>query len=228
MHRILQDFEENDRQVLDRLVDGELSDLERKELLSALDDEPSGWRRCALAFLEGQSWESDLKAFRHEPPPAVSRAARLKPWQYLPVALAMAASLVIAFVGGIALQGGFSSGSANTQLAQQGAAKQSDVAIRSDDSKTPTDPVTWKTFKLGTPDGQQVDIQALVGSSRDPSWLLNSGSAIPADVMAQLEQHGYRVEREKELWPSQLQDGSRLVVPVEQVQLHYVGSPAYQ
>src|SRR4029079_18429784 len=193
------------------------------------DDEPSGWRRCALAFLEGQSWETDLKTFRDEPSPAVTRAARLKPWHYLPMTLAMAASLIIAFLGGIALQGGFARDSADTQLAQQNSTNRKPTLMTSGNSATaPAEALAWKTFKFGTPDGQEIDIQALDGSTHDPSWLLNSGSAIPADVLAQLEQRGYRVEREKELWPSQLQDGSRLVVPVEQVQLRYIGSPSYQ
>src|SRR5690349_18552203 len=67
MHRIIQDFADDDSRVLDRLVDGELSELERQELLSALDDEPAGWRRCALAFLEAQTWGADLKSFRDQP-----------------------------------------------------------------------------------------------------------------------------------------------------------------
>ena len=41
----------------DRLVDGELSEEERRELLAGLDNEPGGWRRCALAFLEAQCWK---------------------------------------------------------------------------------------------------------------------------------------------------------------------------
>ena len=44
----------------DRLVDDELSEEERRELLGRLDDEPSGWRRCALAFLEAQCWRQAL------------------------------------------------------------------------------------------------------------------------------------------------------------------------
>ena len=44
----------------DRLVDGELSAEEYRTLLAALDDEPGGWRRCALAFLEAQSLGREL------------------------------------------------------------------------------------------------------------------------------------------------------------------------
>ena len=44
----------------DRLVDEELSEEERRELLGQLDDEPGGWRRCAIAFLEAQCWRQAL------------------------------------------------------------------------------------------------------------------------------------------------------------------------
>src|SRR4051812_37389368 len=52
----------NDDILLDRLVDDELSADERRALLESLDSRPQGWRRCALAFLEAQSWRSDLGA----------------------------------------------------------------------------------------------------------------------------------------------------------------------
>ena len=44
----------------DRLADDELSEEERRELLGRLDDEPGGWRRVALAFLESQCWKQSL------------------------------------------------------------------------------------------------------------------------------------------------------------------------
>ncbi len=51
----------SDPRRLDKLADGELNEAERRELLLRLDDEPDGWRRCALAFLEAQSWGREMK-----------------------------------------------------------------------------------------------------------------------------------------------------------------------
>ena len=46
---------------LDLLVDGELSEAERRELLQHMDEEPEGWRRCpALAFLEAHAGSRNL------------------------------------------------------------------------------------------------------------------------------------------------------------------------
>lgn len=60
MNRIVEEFRRDDERILDKLVDGELTETDRKVLLSALDDEPGAWRRCALAFLEAQTWRGDF------------------------------------------------------------------------------------------------------------------------------------------------------------------------
>ena len=50
-----------DELLIERLVDGELSDEEREDLLYRLDEKIDGWRFCALSFLEAQSFRSALK-----------------------------------------------------------------------------------------------------------------------------------------------------------------------
>jgi anti-sigma factor RsiW len=52
---------EDDR-LIDLLVDGELETSRRRELLERLDTQPDGWRRCAMAFLEDQSWGEALRS----------------------------------------------------------------------------------------------------------------------------------------------------------------------
>ena len=61
----MSDFDDNTRpaspaQQFDLLVDGELSEADRRALLLQLEHEPDGWRRCALAFLEAQCWRAEL------------------------------------------------------------------------------------------------------------------------------------------------------------------------
>jgi hypothetical protein len=64
-----------DPQILDRLVDGELGESERREVLQTLERQPDGWRQCALAFLEAQSWGDALTHFvRHPEESSASRA----------------------------------------------------------------------------------------------------------------------------------------------------------
>ena len=95
---------------MDRLVDGELTPAEYRELLANLDDEPGGWRRCALAFLEAQALQREMESLRDEAvdgsasrpqdsiPPAKAVAGRSTP--FVPMLLAMAASFLVAFALG--------------------------------------------------------------------------------------------------------------------------------
>lgn len=62
----MNDLHDNDDVLLDRLVDGELSADERRRLLASLDDRPDGWRRCALAFLDAQSWRGEMRRIVRE------------------------------------------------------------------------------------------------------------------------------------------------------------------
>ncbi len=55
--------ESNDRvseTELERLVEGQLSDREYRRVVEQLGQEPDGWRRCCLAFLEHQALRADL------------------------------------------------------------------------------------------------------------------------------------------------------------------------
>jgi hypothetical protein len=56
-----------DPQVFDRLVDGELAETERRDVLQTLERQPDGWRQCALAFLEAQTWGQTLVAYVRKP-----------------------------------------------------------------------------------------------------------------------------------------------------------------
>jgi len=89
--------------LIDRLVDGELADEERGELLSRFDQSADGWRTVALAFLEAQSWRQALHAPREsktltEPPlPALARPRRQRSLLWL--ATCVAAALLAFGVG---------------------------------------------------------------------------------------------------------------------------------
>ncbi|MEX2114553.1 MAG: hypothetical protein WD845_15265 [Pirellulales bacterium] len=104
---IIEEFRQDESRVLDRLVDGELSQADRRTLLASLDDEPGGWRRCALAFLEAQSWRWQLAQVASGPLVAQAAAAVKRPDSALRggvgsrsfwgACLAIAGSLLVAF-----------------------------------------------------------------------------------------------------------------------------------
>ena len=83
----------NDRR-LDLLVDGELDENDRRELLCGLDDEPDGWRRSRDGVSPRQTWKQVLgtmvgAAAESEEKPAPRRppggsGTRKWPWPWRP------------------------------------------------------------------------------------------------------------------------------------------------
>jgi anti-sigma factor RsiW len=120
--------------MIDRLVDGELSAVEYRSLVAALDRHPGEdagnaslvpdvWRRVALAFLEAQALRQELGEFVHAPPSsalavagatqAIRQPASGRKWGTL---LAVAASFLLAFGLGVMLPGWLRWGTARGDL----------------------------------------------------------------------------------------------------------------
>jgi hypothetical protein len=57
-------------------------------------------------------------------------------------------------------------------------------------------------------------------------FLERQAPAISADVRRQLERSGYRLDEERKFIPFELKDGRQVVVPVDRVQVTYVGRGA--
>jgi hypothetical protein len=75
MNSIIQQTNDDSRRI-DALVDGELGDGERIELLRRLEQSPDGWRMLAGAFLEAQAWRAALKKPAAETMRQATRAAQ--------------------------------------------------------------------------------------------------------------------------------------------------------
>ena len=114
MNRIVEEFRRDDERILDKLVDGELTEADRKVLLSALDDEPGAWRRCALAFLEAQTWRGDFtQLLAGSALSSIEKAVGLKPGDSKP-APAPVAPASAAFHAGAVGQSGVSHAAASS------------------------------------------------------------------------------------------------------------------
>jgi hypothetical protein len=228
---------------LDLLVDGELDEQRRGELLARLENVPGGWRRCALAFLEAQSWTADLRAIRQESQ-AAAQASR-RGWQVrrgpsrLTSVLAMAASFLIALGLGAYFRGFWSRPGTTADLTQIAgslpAVRQSGAAVppASADTAGPVSPEVWQTVALPVADGaggttESMPLPARVVDHFDPQWLDSLPPAMPREVISALRASGHEVQQQRQLVPLPLQDGRRLVVPVDQVEVRCVGNSAYQ
>jgi anti-sigma factor RsiW len=99
MNKPLETF---DTRLLDALVDGELNDQERADLLRRCDRSPESWRQLAHTFLEAQAWHQAL-AFPVEKPaesPMPVSAVR-SPMRRLAWISAWAVSALLAFSLGL-------------------------------------------------------------------------------------------------------------------------------
>ena len=104
----MDDYYLNDEVMLDRVVDGELSPEHRRAFLAAIEHAEDGWRRCALAFLEAQSWRSEFNQLVGSPqqaPPALpEKKVRKRTRQSGMVRhVLLVASLLLAFFAGLAI-----------------------------------------------------------------------------------------------------------------------------
>jgi hypothetical protein len=227
----------------DRLVDGELSETQRRELLAGLDHEPGGWRRCALAFIEAQCWRQEFGAIANNATPTattprVSVVRRAHWLGRVGAPLAIAASLLVAVWAGTLLQqarnvgpagpagsgmiGNVADNSANRQL----------VAMPNVAAPTPFPAGPWQIVNVSSPAGTKdanmsFELPAVESNNLDPQWLQNMPSAIPDNVMQAFNRSGHNVQQHRELVPVRLNDGRRMIVPVDNVDIHYTGNKSY-
>jgi len=207
---------------VDRLVDGCLGETERRELILRLDDEPDGWRRCALAFLEDQAWRSAL-ALPVATPKVVEVPAdaprRARPaWLRLSVAASMlAATFAVGFATGGAMRG-----TRQPLVARSDRPKVQPPAPEASDA--PVREVGWIDVVDGSngesPPGR---VPILSGPGLDERWLRDQPPSVPDYVRAQWERQGYQVEERRRLVSLDLDDGRRVAIPVDEVNLEFVG-----
>ncbi|HUE72313.1 MAG TPA: hypothetical protein VMP01_15620 [Pirellulaceae bacterium] len=226
----------------DRLVDGELTAVEYQALLKTLEEKPALWRPCALAFLEAQAWRSEMGAIRRgqemagAPQPAAAPAGRA--WRrWLPL-LAVAASFVVAFVGGLAVQRHLDRRGGDAPLAtgpvhppRDMLAKPSPAAARDLPSRG-QESVSLGNIRLVVDGGQgnqpqHIDIPVYDGSQMGAEWLTQDRPVLTDDVVESLARRGRKVERQIEYLPLPLDDKRQIVVPVEQIQITPVSRRSY-
>jgi len=232
-----------DDERFDLLADGELPEPERRRLLSELDHVPGGWRRCALALLEAQSWKEGLRSIRPESP-AQSRGARPIGRTGFPGArfgtlVAMAASFTIALGVGVTFQDvwrpGSELGPSPVEIAG-GPQQPEPSAPKAVEPEMPTAPSApddaWRLVSVPVgmgPDGtESIQVPARPRDRIDEQWMDRFAPTIPAELLEALKRQGRELRWSRQLVPFRMEDGQQLVVPLEQVELHYVGNPVYQ
>lgn len=281
-------------ELLDRLVDGELTPQERRELLRRLEGEPQGWRRCALAFLEAQALEEELPGLLGEalaglsgstapsaapaeakspqvPQPQPARrekAGGLK--RQIPSALAVAASLLAAlWLGSMWSPWHDRAADRPVDVATGGGARESAAsrADRSGESARPSESLPgrglaglgqgspgglsfplpgsgyrrsapsaqgpWEAVTLAVDGGREaadhsIQLPARRRDRLDEQWLDSLPGAMPSSVVDALRHSGHEVRQQRQVLPLRMQDGRKLLVPIDDVEVKYRGTRGFQ
>jgi hypothetical protein len=207
-----------DRQI-DRLVDGELPEAERRVLLARLDREreSDGWRRCALAFLEAQAWGEALRppgaGASATAPTVLTVAAAIAPEgdaghkRALPGAgrrLAIAAGLLAAFATGWVVRGERAGAPVTRASPSPSGGGPGAVAVETDAATARDTP------------GPSAGVVRAAAPTPPPDPLVR-----------RLEHGGYQVQRRRRVVSMETRDGRNWSVPVSEMLIQYVGDRTY-
>lgn len=204
-----------DQRLLDRLVDGELSEEEQRDVLRHMDGEAGSWRRLALAFVEGQSLGRDFRELlgnRSRPQtPSLAAAPPSRVWTSANI---MLAACCVGLISGVLLTW--------RQMHPDGSREGVSVVQQAPALESRPQVVRVST---GGPGQSDVEVPLVNVSEVNPDWL-NSRSGIPADVREALLESGQEFEESRRLIPFQLEDGRWGVIPVDEVR--FVDRPEFQ
>ena len=224
----------------DGLVDGALSTAEYHALLSSLEDEPGGWRRCALAFLEAQAWRKEFAAIRRVEEDGAPRAKTDQPVElpegkrgalgsFSPL-LAAAACALLAFGLGLVTRNSFDSAE---PLPTRFAGQNSGSGVeRPPPPTTGLDPrlepeIAAMEFVLAGDGNETVVVPVIEGGSPGSETLVETEPAIPDSVLRSLRLKGHDIRRQQEFIPVATGDGRHVIFPVEQYRINPVSTRSY-
>ena len=243
------DLEPSIQALIDRMIDGEMSPEQLRTCIQRLDSTPDGWRRCALAFLEAQSWgeafrnldqsprdrDLALAAFTEPPPVSRARVVRRGPAR---TALAAGIALIAFSLGwmGHGLRVRSEPATAPVERASSSLVVHAVRASGPTSSKTlepgaiaglPVNRVPTvrevARLRFGPGDQTAAEIPILAGPGISRRWLLEQPPPVSEHDQALWQRRGYHLEQRRRLVSVPLADGRRAAVPIDHVQVRYVG-----
>lgn len=213
-------FEGEEARLIDRLVDGELAEDQRRALLLHLEAHPEGWRRCALAFLEAQTWREALGPLTaaavapvRNVPDSESDVRKTIPWRRLRRWTAIAAGLLAAF----ALGWGMPTLPSPLQGTHETHEGEKPIPIVHKEPVVPEEP---------PPEAPRTVPVAVASQAPPPPAPVEVPQRLES-LVKHWEQRGYRAELQRRMVSVVLKDGRRVEVPVQEVRLSYVGGRTY-
>ncbi len=221
---------------IDRLVDGELSETERRELLLRFDARGDSWRRLALAFIEIQVWGLEFKAMRSAAATAIERVpqSNQRRWS-LGKSLLLVATILLALGLGFGLGWAWPTATHATIVDHKGQPN-IEIPLKGEDRigqqrEIPAPPVETVKFILDdrpANDVGQIDLPLVDVVDLDPNWLQQQQPVVPRHIRQILERIGHQVDVRRSFYQLRLHDGREIVVPVDDVEVKLVGHQAFQ
>jgi hypothetical protein len=215
---------------LQRLVDGELLGEEYRAVLAGLEEEPGGWRRCAMGFLEAQALAEELGSARRAldvvGDAKTAKAAPVKIAQSkfdVRMLLAVAASFLVAFALGVFvpryLPSVWKDRSVAGNITTQGPGLNPSGSQGNNHSRRPGPrEVGSVQLVMDGPGGAataagQVPVYEV---SQDLEQYLSAEQpTLGPELIELLRQQGYDVEHQQQYFPAPLNDGRQIIVPVD-------------
>lgn len=202
--------------LIDRLAVGELDESARTDLFAWLNREPAHWRRCALALLEAREIEQALGAWRAEAPRQTLTVPRVSVPQHSrwPAVIALAASIMLAFSLGIFVRGFWAAPTPLIVKVQKPSGGESPSPAMNEKPRS-------------TAMGDDAEPAESVTAVAAASAIVDESGFIPPYVRGKLARRGYQLTSRHGQVPVVLPDGRRVMVPVDQLQVSYVGQRTY-
>lgn len=229
----MKEFEESAFHSLDRFVDGELSEPERRDVLLAADREPDGWRRLALAFVESQTLREELKALTQPMSPNTRCASDRAPFVRLQLAWLRVTGLVACCLLAFGIGRWSNANTSTNSAASPRTFAPSDGKGQTIAAGAPESGERHQTMRLVLDDllggpPQSVDVPVVEDSQSDPSDYLTGPPVISPEIQRALLRAGRRVHEQRQLFEVPLADGRYGVVPVSNVLVENAGLDVFQ
>ncbi|WP_437224570.1 hypothetical protein SH661x_003687 [Planctomicrobium sp. SH661] len=235
-----------DELMLQRCVDGELSDHERTELLKRLHEQGSAenWKTLALTFVEHQVFSrvfaddaasGEMLSFQLARPvtpgqeivPATNVPwlhRRVRPW------FSVAASLLVGMMVGVAGHFWMSADEVDGNIAETDVPSQMQTlpemlsigspgtGVRTA-SRTPI--MNVRLTGLGSREAEPVSVPVYSPEQWQAIQHLHQPAPLPEDIRQMLEAQGMTVDHERQWYRAPLSDGREILVPTETMRVRH-------
>lgn len=205
--------EQDPNLMIDRLVDGELTDDDLRHLLKNCDEKPSQWKTMALAFVESQVMANELKSWRFGTDGCVDRS---RPVAQSPLGR-WSNMFSIAAIGLLALGFGFGFGKLSNPASVVDQSPPNRVVEFSPTGSSQHDDSFQ--FLVSDRDGGLRQVEVPLVTDVNDLRGFGADAAFPRELIEQMERQGRQVEQHRRFVPVLLRDGRDAIVPIDNMRV---------